>query len=424
MSQTTLMVISSAIFIIAYIFIIIDKIDRTVTALLGACLMVAARVISQQQAFLKIDYNTLVLLIGMMIIVMITKRTGVFEYLAIKTIKFAKAEPWKILFFLAVITGLISSLLDNVTTILLVLPVTVTVAKDLKLNPIPFTIAEVFASNIGGTATLIGDPPNIMIGSSAGLSFMDFVKNLTLPVMLILLVTSYIFVLIYRKKLNTSAEARRRVMAMDEKSAIKNPALLKKSLVVIALTILGFVLHGYLGYESSTVAFSGAAALLLISGEKVGRVLEEVEWKTILFFAGLFVMVGGLEAAGIIDMIARWLMSATHGDPALTMIAVLWGSAIASAFIDNIPFVATMIPLIKGLGAMSGMALGPIWWALSLGACFGGNGTIIGASANVVASGMMDEEHKISFAAYFKVAFPMMLLSVVLSMGYLLIFYR
>lgn len=419
-----LMIISGIIFVAAYLLIILEITDRTVVALSGAVLMILTRVLSQEKAFGEIDYNTLFLLIGMMIIVMITKRTGVFQYLAVRTVKLAKGEPWKILVLLSLVTGILSAFLDNVTTILLILPLTFNVARDLHINPVPFMISEVFASNVGGTATLIGDPPNIMIGSAVGLNFMDFVMNLTPVILIILPISIFVFTLIYKKKLHTTEEAKANVMNMDEKEAIKDKKLLVKSLVVLGLTILGFLLHGYLQYESSTIAMVGASALLLVSGLKVDKILEEIEWKTIFFFAGLFIMVGGIKETGIIGIIARGVLDITQGDLFLTTIAILWVSAIASAFIDNIPFVATMIPMIQDMGLISGMNLGPLWWALALGACLGGNGTIIGASANVVASGMAEEHgHKITFKQYFKICFPVMLLTIAICTVYLIIFY-
>ena len=417
---------SAIIFVTAYIFIIFEVVDRVIVALTGALLMILVGVISQGTAFSeKIDYNTLVLLISMMIIVMITRRTGIFEFLAIKTVKIAKGEPIMILILLSLITGVLSAMLDNVTTILLVLPLTFSVCKDLHINPIPMMISEVFASNIGGTATLIGDPPNIMIGSAVGLNFMDFIFN-TAPIIIIILpITTLIFAFLYRKKFHTTKENKEKVLMMDEYGAIKDHKLLIKSLTVLFLTIVGFLMHGALGLESATVALTGATILLLVSGIKPEKILEEVEWKTIFFFGGLFIMVGGIEEVGIIKLIAQGVIDLTNGDPFLTMIAILWVSAIASAFIDNIPFVATMIPMIKDLGMITGMSLSPLWWALSLGACLGGNGTIIGASANVVASGMAEEMgHKITFKEYMKISFPVMLLTIVISTVYLVIFYR
>ncbi len=414
------MIISAVIFIAAYALIVWDKFDRTVIALSGAVLMILFRIITQETAFLEIDYNTLGLLISMMIIIMIMKRTGVFEYLAVKVAKISKGDPVKIIVLLSIITGILSALLDNVTTVLLILPVTLSIAKDLRINPVPFIIAEIFSSNIGGTATLIGDPPNIMIGSSVKISFMDFVLNNAPIVIPLLFVTTYLFVLVYRKKLKTTQEAKDKILAMDEYKCIKNRTLLIKSLIILGVTIIGFLLHGVLHFESATIAITGAVALLLISGLKPEKILHEVEWKTIFFFVGLFIMVGGIKEAGIIKMLAQGVLDITNGDLVLMSLAILWVSAIASAFIDNIPFVATMIPMIKDMGAMSGMDLMPIWWALSLGACLGGNGTIIGASANVVATGIAEEHgHKITFGGYFKIAFPLMLVTLLIATGYI-----
>lgn len=418
------MVLSALIFVAAYILIIWDKFDRTVIALAGAVLMVLTGILPQEKAFEKIEYNTIALLVGMMIMVIITKRSGIFEYLAVKTVKLVKGQPVKIIIVLSLVTGLLSAVLDNVTTILLVIPVTLSIAKDLHINPVPFIISEVFASNVGGTATLIGDPPNIMIGGSVGLTFMDFIKNNGAIALLLLLLCTYIMVLIYKKKLVTTDEARLKIMQTDESKLIKDKKLLIKSVCVLSLTIILFMLHGITGYESSTIAIGGAVLLLLISRIRPEKVLHEIEWKTILFFIGLFVMVGGIEESGLIKELARGILDITNGSLTLTTLCILWVSAIASAFIDNIPFVTTMIPLIKDMGAMSGMNLGPVWWALSLGACLGGNGTLIGASANVVAAGIADEHgHKISFGRYLKVAFPVMLVSIVICTVYLIVFY-
>jgi Na+/H+ antiporter NhaD/arsenite permease-like protein len=420
----TMVIIAALIFIAVYAIIITDKLDRTVVALAGAALMIIIGILDQEEAFRAIDFNTLGLLISMMVIVFITQRTGVFEYLAIKTCKISKGEPWIILALMALLTAVASAFLDNVTTILLMLPITIGVTKELKMNPIPFIISEIFASNVGGTATLIGDPPNIMIGGKTGLGFMDFIQNDAPVIIPVLIVTIIVFVLVYRKKLHTKPQYKAKIMAMDENECIKDKVLLTKCLIVMGLTVTGFVLHGMFGLESSTIAIAGAVMLLLISKVKIEHILKEVEWKTIFFFAGLFMLVGGIEKVGILDMIAKGVIDLTGGNMLMTVIAILWVSAIASAFIDNIPFVATMIPLIQALGALGITDLGPLWWALSLGACLGGNGTIIGASANVVASGMAEKEgHKITFGRYFKVAFPVMLLTVAMCTVYLIVFY-
>lgn len=418
-------ILACSIFLIAYVFIIFEKLDRTLIAFIGASLMILTGIISQEHAFAHIDYNTIGLLIGMMIIVMVVKRTGLFEYMAIRAVKIAKGDPKILLIFLSIVTGILSAILDNVTTILLIIPITFDIAKDLRISPVPFIIAEIFASNVGGTATMVGDPPNIMIGSSVGLKFIDFIKiNATIAIPLLFL-TTFIFALIYKPMLTTTEEAKEKVLRMDEKSAIKDKNLLVKSIIVLALTFIGFILHGVLHYESATIAITGAVVLLSISKLNPEKILHEVEWSTIIFFSGLFMLVGGLQEAGVIKLLAGWVLNITHGNLLLTTMAILWVSAIASAFVDNIPFVATMIPMIKDMGELSGINLTPLWWALSLGACFGGNGTIIGSSANVLAISMAGERgHKITFKKYFKVAFPMTILTVAIATIYLyLIFF-
>lgn len=414
------LIVACSIFIVSYIFIISEKLHRTLVAFIGASLMILTRIISQEHAFSHIDFNTIGLLISMMVIVMVIKRTGLFEYLSIKVVKITKAQPVKLLILLSLITGVLSGILDNVTTILLIIPITFDIARDLNISPIPFIISEVFASNVGGTATLIGDPPNIMIGSAVGLDFTDFIK-IDAPIALFTLVlTTIIFAFIYKNKLSTTDEARKKVLKTDENLLIKDKPLLIKSLVVLGFTLLGFILHGVFHYESATIAIIGAVVLVTISKISPEKLLLEVEWATIFFFVGLFMLVGGLKEAGAIKIIAEWVLNMTDGNSLLTTMAILWVSAIASAFVDNIPFVATMIPMIQDMGTLSGMNLTPLWWALSLGACLGGNGTIIGASANVIASGMASERgYNLSFKGYFKIAFPMTLLTVALSTIYL-----
>jgi len=415
-----------AIFLLTYAVIVSEKVHRTVAALVGAALLALSGVLSVEDAIHYIDWNTLGLLIGMMVIVGITRKTGVFEYLAVKAAKLVKGNPVKIMMALATITAIASALLDNVTTVLLIVPVTFAITKQLKINPIPILVAEIIASNIGGTATLIGDPPNIMIGSSTGLGFMDFVFNLTPVVVIIHVLTIVLLTLIYSKQLVTTAELQQGLMKMNEKKEIKDIALLKQCLIVLGLTILGFVIHQYIHLESSVIALSGATLLLLLSSrENPEEAFHAVEWPVIFFFAGLFLVVGGIEKVGVIEAIARFTVDITQGQLVPAGILILWVSAIASAFVDNIPFVATMIPLIKDMGelGMSGN-LNFLWWALSLGACLGGNGTIIGASANVVVVGMAEKRGApITFINYMKVAFPAMLLSIAISMFYLLFWY-
>ena len=424
MSENIFFYLSITIFVAVYGLIMWDKFDRAVVALSGAILMVLLRILNQQEAFAAIDYNTIGLLIAMMIIVMIMRRTGIFEYLGVKMVKLSKADPFRLLILLSITTGVLSAFLDNVTTILLILPIALSVTKELKVEPIPFIIAAIFASNVGGTATLIGDPPNIMIGSQTGLNFMDFLFNDAVICIPILLVTSCIFGFIYRKSLVADELVKAKVMQLDELECIKDSKLLKKCLAVFSLVIIGFLFHGALHFESATIALSGAILLLFISGENSELIFMEVEWKTIFFFCGLFILVGGIAATGVISLMAKAVISLTGGDLFLTAMAILWVSAIASAFIDNIPFVATMIPLILQLGKMTSLDIFPLWWALSLGACLGGNGTIIGASANVVAIGMAEREgYKITFGHYFKIAFPVMLVTIVISTAYIVVAY-
>ncbi|MEW5899378.1 MAG: ArsB/NhaD family transporter, partial [Bacillota bacterium] len=324
------------------------------------------------------------------------------------------------------LTAFISAFLDNVTTVLLVVPVTFAIARRLELNPVPFLIPEILASNIGGTATLIGDPPNIMIGGAAGLGFMDFVFNLTPIIIVVHVLTIFCFKLIYRRQLICRPELTRRIMELDERREIKDPVLLRKCLFVLGVTIFGFVVHQYVHLESSVIALSGAALLLLLDRTDPERALHAVEWPVIFFFIGLFVVVGALEAVGAIEAVARFCLGVTGGAMMPAAMLILWLSALLSAFIDNIPFVATMIPMIQDMGRLSGISdLNLLWWALSLGACLGGNGTAIGASANVVVIGMMEKRGlRITFMDYMKVAFPLMLMSIGVCMVYLILWDR
>ncbi len=417
-------IVAISIFVVIYSFIISEKINRTTIAIFGAVLLLLFKVLPQEKAIETIDFNTIGLLIGMMILVNILRRTGAFEYVAIKAAKAVKGEPWKILVVFSILTAVASALLDNVTTILLIVPVTLVITETLELNPVPFVLPLVLASNIGGTSTLIGDPPNIMIGSASGLGFIDFITNLGPIIVVVMVVVIFIFRLMYKKSLSISEEKRKKIMLMDEKLAIKDKKLLVKSTIVLGLTIVGFVLHQYFEFESATIALSGAALLLLISRADPEEILLDVEWPTIFFFISLFILVGGLEEVGVIGFLADGLLNMTGGHTVLMMILILWGSAILSSFLDNIPFVATMIPIIKHLGVISAIPITPLWWALALGACLGGNGTLVGASANVIASGMLSKHgEKVSFMKFTKVGFPIMIMSVALATAYLLIFY-
>lgn len=412
---------SIVIFVVTYVLIIWEKIHRMVVATAGGMLMLLFGFLTQETALKdNVDFNTLGLLIGMMILVTITRRTGVFEAVAIWAAKITGGDPLRLLALLAFITAFASAFLDNVTTVLLIVPVTLTLTDKLQVNPTPFLIAEIIASNIGGTATLIGDPPNIMIGSAVGLDFNAFILNLAPVILVVLAATIALLLLIYRKDLHVDDQNRQALLQLNFKEEINDWLLLKKSLLILGITIVAFMFHGTLHLESATIAFTGAILLMLVSREEPEDILLHVEWPTIFFFVGLFVLVGGLKATGVIGELAHWTLTVTHGDLLQTTLIVLWVSAIASAFIDNIPFVATMIPLILEMGQISGMNLAPLWWSLSLGACLGGNGTLIGASANVIVAGIAEKNGiPITFNYYLKIAFPLMLVSIVISHIYL-----
>ena len=417
------------IFVCIYAIIITEKVQRTIIALFGAMLMVISGLLTQEQAISYIDFNTLGLLTGMMILVNITAETGLFDFLAVWAVKKVKADPLRLLLALATLTAVCSAFLDNVTTVLLTIPITFSITSQLKLPVYPYLAAQILASNIGGTATLIGDPPNIMIGSAVKkLDFMSFLTNLGAVCVIIFIVTVLLIAFIYRKKLHTKEELKADVMALDENTQIRNLPLMKKCLFVLFITVVGFVFHSALGLESATIAISGACLLMLSSmharEEVIAKVLSRLEWLSIFFFAGLFILVGGLVETGVINLLAEKVISLTQGNLNAAAMFILWVSAIASSFIDNIPFVATMIPLIKDMGSMGMTNSEPLWWALSLGACLGGNGTIIGASANVVVSGMAAQHgHPIKFIDYMKLAFPLMILSIIISSIYIYLRY-
>ncbi|CVK18081.1 SLC13 family permease [Sporomusa sphaeroides] len=416
---------SVIVFLLTYVLIIWDKLPRMVVAMGGGIVMLLLGFLTQETALKDdIDFNTIGLLTGMMILVTIIRRTGVFEALAIWSASITRGEPLRLLALLSFITAIVSAFLDNVTTVLLIVPVTLTLTKMLQVNPVPFLISEIIASNIGGTATLIGDPPNIMIGSAAGLDFNSFIINLAPISIIVLAVTIALLLLIYRKDLHIDEKNREAILQLDCKEEIKDWQLLRKSLAVLALTIVAFVLHGYLQLESATIALSGAVLLMLVSRAAPEEVLTEVEWPTIFFFVGLFVLVGGLKATGVIGELAQWSLSVTKGDLLQTSVLVLWVSAIASAFIDNIPFVATMIPMLQEMGQLSGMNLEPLWWSLALGACLGGNGTLIGASANVIVAGIAEKNGiRLYFIQYLKIAFPLMIISIIFCHIYVVLRY-
>ncbi|MBA7522601.1 putative transporter [subsurface metagenome] len=422
MNQT---LIALTIFITTLVFVSLEKINRTVIALSGALLFILLKILTQQEAFLAIDFNTIGLLTGMMVMVSIIKRTGLFQYLAIKISKLAHGNIFSLLFFLSVITGILSSILDNVTTIILIVPITLAICENLEISPVPLVLSEIFASNIGGAATLIGDPPNIIIGSAAHLSFMDFIINLA-PFALILLILLPLFVrLFYKKEMSQNVkEAWEKVEKFDEKKAIEDPILLKKSLIVFLLTISVFVFHHNLGLEAATVALAGATFLLLVSNIDPAETFLEVEWSTLFFFIGLFVVIAGVEKVGIIQWLSNKIITLTKGNLTLTTMAVLWISGITCSFINNISYTISMVPVIHNIGAATSFNLSPVWWALSLGACLGGNGTFIAAAANLVGVNILKRQDRIiTFKDFFRIGLPIMLISIILSSAYLFLRY-
>lgn len=431
---------ATAIFLLAYAFIVYEKIHKTIVAIFGAGLLLILKIVNQHEAFhleeLGVDWNVIFLLISMMIIINLMKPTGVFEYIAIKSAKFGKGEPIRILIIFTLITAVLSAFLDNVTTVLLIVPVTILIANALEVDPIPYLISCVFASNIGGTATLIGDPPNIMIASKAQLNYMDFIYNLT-PVVIILMFFYIIAIkLLLGKKLNTREELKKRIMTMNERDAIKDMVMLKKSLAILLIVLIGFIFHGMLHLEPATISLFGASLLLLISKtSKIHHVFAEVEWTTLFFFIGIFIMVGAIVKVGLITWMSIEVLKITAGNYLATNMIIMWFSGFASAFIDNIPYVATMNPLIidmakqlwpnlSGVELLHYADLMPIWWSLALGACLGGNGTAIGASANVIVVGISEKMgKKISFARFMLYGMPFMIMTLLVSTLYIWIRY-
>ncbi len=414
-------VFAIVVFVVVMIAIMTEKVHRTLAALAGAVVLLIAHVMTFDTAIGHIDYNTLGVLFGMMLFVAVVRESGLFEYLAIKTAKIAKGNPWRIMVLFGILTAVLSAFLDNVTTVLLIGPMTLTICKLLDINPIPYFLLEIMASNIGGTATLIGDPPNIMIGSAAGFTFLDFIMYDAPAVLVIMVALIAVYYVIFGRSMQVSEGDRRRVMELDEREQIHDSRLLRLSVAVLVFVVFGFMFHGAIGVESSVIAMTAAALLLLLSGRDITKALMHVEWTTLAFFAGLFVIVGGLVETGTIDVLAQGLIDITGGNTFATMLVLLVGSAVVSSFLDNIPFVATMIPILLAMEA-TGMDVAPLWWAVSLGACLGGNGTLIGASANVVLSDISAKNgYTISFARYLKIGFPIMLMTIAISAIYLIL---
>lgn len=414
-------IIAVAVFLIVILLIISERVHRTAAAMAGAMVLILTGVMSADKALSYIDFNTIGVLVGMMIFVAIVRRSGMFEYIAVRAAKAVHGDPWKIMVAFTLITAVLSAILDNVTTVLLVGPMSIAIARMLKIDPVPFLMGQILASNVGGTATLIGDPPNIMVGSAAHLSFMDFLENTGFAVLFILAVLILLMKIVYEKKIEMGTVDTSAIEELDPSKSITNRALMRKGIIVLICVIVGFMFHDKLGIESSVIALTAAAVMLIIGREDVNEAIQDVEWTTILFFMSLFVVVGGLTETGIIKELASKIINATDGHPMVTMLVLLWASALLSSILDNIPFVATLIPLILAMQA-DGMDVTSFWWAISLGACLGGNGTMIGASANVVLSDISTKHgYPITFKSYLKVGMPFMLLSIVISTVFLVV---
>lgn len=427
--------VATTIFVVSYAIIVSERIHKTVVAVFGAGLMLILKILDQHEAFhveeFGVDWNVIFLLISMMIIINLMKPTGLFEYIAIKSAKWGKGEPFRIMAIFAVVTAVLSAFLDNVTTVLLITPVTLLIADALDVDPVPYLISCALASNIGGTATLIGDPPNIMIASKAQLNFMDFIYHLSPIVIFMMFFYILMIKLIWGKRLVTRDELKKRIMEMEEREAIKDPVMLRKSLFVLGVVLSGFVFHGILHLQPATIALFGAGLLLLLSKtHDLHHVLAEVEWPTIFFFMGLFIIVGGVVKVGLIKWMSVQVLEITQGNLFATSMVVMWFSAFASAIVDNIPYVATMNPLIidmarqlwpheTGIQLLQHADLMPLWWSLALGACLGGNGTAIGASANVIVVGMSEKAgRRISFLKFMAYGMPIMIITVAISTVY------
>ena len=421
--------VSASLLILAYIFIALERIPKVTIALLGGALTIVLGLVSQTKAlgdginphyFINfIDFNVIFLLVSMMVIVSITTRSGVFNWIANELLKFTKGHPVKVLCALGLFTAVTSAFLDNVTTVILIMPITFAIAKKLDIDPIPFLLTEIFSSNIGGTATLIGDPPNIIIGSAGGLSFIDFIRELTPVILVIMCVVLTILAFIFRKKLHASQDKMDEVAKIDNSHTITDKALMIRSTLILALVILGFMLHDVTHIETCVVAMLGASILLIF--EKPNEILQDVEWNTIFFFIGLFIIIGGLEASGGIKLMAEWILKVTQGSQAATSMIILWASGVISGIIDNIPYTATMAPMLVEIEKTMGATYAyPLWWALSLGSCLGGNMTIIGAAANVIVSeNAAKSGHPISFMRFLKYGVGVVAISLLISTAYI-----
>lgn len=421
------MLVALAVFAVTYLLIITEWINKMLAAMIGGFIIVLLGIVNQQKAFTSIDWNVIFFLIGMMMVISVMRETGLFMFIAIKTAKLAQGKPLRIMMFMFVTTAVVSAFLGSVTTIMILVPIVMLITAELKINPAPFIITMVLASNMGGAATMIGDPPNILIGSATDYSFLDFIVNLTPPVVAIIASSLGIIYLLYRKDMIVSNESRARLMDFNDENLIKNKKLLYFSLFALVVMLIAFSLQKVLNLETATIAMTAGLTLVAVgSRKKVEKVLtHDIDWITIFFFIGLFMIVESLVETGFIDLIASSVIKITHGEPKTTSMVVLWISGIFSAIIDNVPFVAAMIPMIEKLGAYIGdpAKMHPLWWSLALGTCLGGNGTLIGASANIVAVGIANRNGvNITFKDFTKIGAIFTLNSMLISTLY--IWYR
>lgn len=420
-------ILAGSIFLLIFTLIVTEKFNKTVLAVTGAAVFVLLRFLNSGQTFHHIDWEVIFILVSMMIMVSITQKTGIFQWAAIKLAKSVNANPVSIMIGMFVLTALFSAFLDNVTTVLILVPITILIALELGLDPVPFILLQAIGSNIGGTATLIGDPPNILIGLAANLSFLDFLVNLAPLILLLLALVGFLIFAVFSKRLRVTNERKARIMDMDENRAIEDLGFALRSLVILGLVIVGFLLHAWIEVPLFAIAMLGAGAMLLFENhDNVHHVLKSVEWETIFFFVGLFIMVGGLVELGVIEFLSEKILDFTRGNLVLTGNLILWFSGLLSGVVDNIPYVATMIPLVKGIQSSLSdpAAANPLWWALSLGACLGGNLTLVGASANVVSAGIAARNgHPISFVRFMKYGLGIGVLTLLVSNIWLMVFY-
>jgi Na+/H+ antiporter NhaD/arsenite permease-like protein len=409
--------LAGGIFLITYALIVSERVHRTISALLGGIAMILFGILPQAQAFHSVDWNVIFLLAAMMIIANVLKDTGLFQWIALQAVRLGKGDPFRVLVILSIVTAVTSAFLDNVTIVVLVAPVTLFVASNLRVNPVPFLIAEILASNIGGMATLVGDPPNILIGSAAGIDFLTFITNLGPISLIILLAFLGLSRVLFKKNLEVGSGTSIEIEALDTSTIITDPDLLRKSLIIMAGVVGGFLAHGALHLEPATIALTGATLLMLWGRSDPHYLLRDVEWTTLFFFIGLFITVEAIVEVGIIENIAQSALQLTGGSLPLTSMLLIWFSAIASGIVDNIPYTATIIPLVQNLS--QAMSAEPLWWSLALGACLGGNFTLVGAAANVVVANLAEKSgHPISFSLFLRYGAITTVISLILASGY------